>query len=249
VRPLGVVNSLLGFFAQRDDGEYYRTHGVELAGENANAGWWSARVYAQRERAAAVETDLSLATLFGGSGAFRPNITADEATQFGAALTLRGRNAWSRTLSFGAETTLDGATGDYDFGRAAATVRRIVTPPGPVAGALSLSAGSSAGEVPVQSRFYLGGSGSLRGFAGGAQAGSAFWVGRLEVGNAFPAARLTAFTDVGWAGDRGSFGSGRPLIGAGIGASFFDGLVRVDLARALRAPTGTRLEIYFDGVI
>ena len=39
------------------------------------------------------------------------------------------------------------------------------------------------------------------------------------------------------------------LCGAGIGASFLDGLVRIDLARALRAPTGWRVEFYFDGLL
>ena len=78
-------------------------------------------------------------------------------------------------------------------------------------------------------------------------AGTAYWRGRLEVGNTFPAARLTAFTDVGWAGPRSAFSRGRPLIGSGVGASLLDGLVRMDLSRALRTPTGWRFDLYFDG--
>jgi len=35
----------------------------------------------------------------------------------------------------------------------------------------------------------------------------------------------------------------------GIGGSLLDGLVRMDIARALRAPTGWRLELYVDGII
>jgi hypothetical protein len=249
VHPFGAVNSVLGLVAQRDDGEYYRTLGAELVGQNANAGWWRARVYLQRERPAAVETSVSLPRLFEGGRVFRPNIVADSATQAGASLTLRANEAVSRTLTVGAETTLEGATGDFDFARAAATLRVIVTPAGPFAGAASVSAGTSTGTVPVQGRFYLGGAGTLRGYSGGVLAGSAFWAARVEVANSFPAARLTAFSDVGWAGDRADFTRGRPLIGAGVGASFLDGLVRIDLARGLRAPTGWRLELYFDGVI
>ena len=41
----------------------------------------------------------------------------------------------------------------------------------------------------------------------------------------------------------------KALLGAGVGASFLDGLIRVDLARALRGPTGTRLEVYVDGAL
>jgi hypothetical protein len=67
------------------------------------------------------------------------------------------------------------------------------------------------------------------------------------VGNSFAAVRLTAFSDIGWAGPRSAFFDGRPLIGSGVGASFFDGLVRLDVARGMRAPTGWRFDLYFDG--
>jgi hemolysin activation/secretion protein len=101
----------------------------------------------------------------------------------------------------------------------------------------------------VQSRFYLGGGASLRGYPGGAAAGDAFWLARAELGNSFPAARLVGFVDIGWAGSRAEFGEGKGLAGIGVGASFLDGLVRIDLARGLSAPGGTRVEVYFDGML
>ncbi|HEX8695729.1 MAG TPA: hypothetical protein VF746_25160, partial [Longimicrobium sp.] len=58
--------------------------------------------------------------------------------------------------------------------------------------------------------------------------------------------RLALFSDAGWAGDRGEWSSGRPLWSAGAGVSFLQGVVRVDLARALRSPTGWRMELYLD---
>jgi hemolysin activation/secretion protein len=125
-------------------------------------------------------------------------------------------------------------------------VRAIVTPRSVLAVALEGAAGTSTGSVPLQSRFYLGGPATLRGYDGAVTAGNAYWRGRLEVANAFPAVRLAAFTDLGWAGARADFGKGRALIGSGIGASFLDGLVRLDLARALRSPTGWRFDLYFD---
>jgi hypothetical protein len=247
--PFGPINSFFSLMAQRDDGEYYRTLGTELTAENTGSGWWSARAFFERETAVAVETQASLPHLFDQANTFRPNIVADTATQFGAAFTLRGSMALSRVVTLGGETTLDGATGNFDYGRAAATLRLFVTPAGPLAGALTASAGTSTGTVPTQWRFYLGGSTNLRGYPGGVLAGSAFWSGRAEIGNGFPGFRLMAFTDVGWAGDRTTFWSGQALVGAGIGASVLDGLLRFDLARGLSNPKGWRFEVYVDGVL
>jgi hypothetical protein len=61
------------------------------------------------------------------------------------------------------------------------------------------------------------------------------------------------FSDAGWAGPGADFARGRTLVSTGVGASFFDGLLRVDLARALRAPpggkAGWRLDFYVDGLL
>lgn len=249
-RPFGPINSTLALMAQRDDGEYYRALGLELAAQNTNAGWWNARVFVQRERPAAVETNASLPRFLGGdSHVFRPNIIADSADLTGGSLTLRGARALSPTITVSGDVTLDGATGDFDFGRGAATARLYVTPGGPVAGAVSVSAGTSAGTIPAQHLFYLGGPGTLRGYSGGVTSGAAFWAARAEVGNSFPGARVSLFTDIGWAGDRSSFWQGRPLIGAGAGVSLLDGLFRIDLGRGLRTPKGWRLEFSVDGLI
>ncbi len=248
-RPFGPVNSAMALFAGRDDGEYYRARGIELSAEDTDAARWSFRAWHQRERAALVETDASLPALFDGDRVFRTNIVADPATQTGASLTIRGAHPVSRTVTLGAETTIDAVTGTFEFGRAAATVRAFVMPASKLAAAFSFSAGTSRGDVPVQSRFYLGGAATLRGYPGGAVAGDAFWLARAEVGNTFPAVRLIGFADMGWAGSRANFGTGGSLAGLGIGGSFLDGLVRVDIAHGLKQPGGTRLEVYFDGML
>ncbi len=111
------------------------------------------------------------------------------------------------------------------------------------------AAGSSTGTVPIQSAYFLGGSPTLRGYDGGAFAGDAFWRGRFEVGNRFPAFRLALFTDAGWAGARAGFRNGKAKWGGGVGASFFDGLLRLDLARAFSTPRGWRFDMYLDGVL
>ena len=52
-----------------------------------------------------------------------------------------------------------------------------------------------------------------------------------------------------WAGESADFDTGDALTSAGLGLSFLDGLLRLDLARGLRSPTGWRVELYLDSVL
>jgi hypothetical protein len=79
--------------------------------------------------------------------------------------------------------------------------------------------------------------------------GDAFWRARAEIANNFPAAHVALFCDVGRAGPRDHLSLARPLVGVGVGASFLDGLMRIDLGRALRSPKGWRLDLYVDGIL
>ena len=150
---------------------------------------------------------------------------------------------------FHVRSALDAGAGTFGYLRAGLTLRTEGPLPGPLVGALEVAAGSSAGTVPPQSRWLLGGAHTLRGYAGAVASGDAFWRARAELANALPAARVALFTDLGRAGDREHLSIRRPLIAAGVGASFFDGLIRIDLARALRGPVGWRLDFYADGVL
>ena len=248
-RPFGAVNSFFGLMAHRDDGQYFRASGGELLVENTVSGWWSLRAYAERQSRAETETTFSVPRLFGSDAGFRPNIIADPADQLGVRLNLRLDRPVSRSVTLGGDVSIEGATGDFDFGKGSAGLRAYIAPGGPIAVAFGASAGTSTGTVPVQSRHYLGGPTNLRGYAGGVTSGSAYWSGRAEVANSFPAFRLTAFSDIGWAGPRDDFTRGKPLVGAGLGLSVLDGLVRLDLARGLRSPKGWRFDLYFDGIL
>jgi len=249
---LGIGNSLSALFLGRDDGDYSRSAGLALTALPAITApqSFSVVVYAERQRRAAKRTDFSLAHTLHSDHVFRSNVVADSADQLGAAVTLRAqRGVDPETARWGADMTLDGGAGTYGFGRVSATLR-IAAPLAPrVAGALELAGGSSAGRVPVQSRWYLGGPNTLRGYGGGVTSGDAFWRARVEIANRLPAARLVLFYDVGRAGPRDHLSLARPLMGAGLGASFLDGLVRIDLARALRSPRGWRLDFYVDGAL
>jgi hemolysin activation/secretion protein len=103
--------------------------------------------------------------------------------------------------------------------------------------------------VPVQSYWYLGGPATLRGYDGAATTGNAFWRARAEIANQWPAARVVLFSDVARADARERLSLANALASVGVGVSFIDGLFRVDLARAVRTPTGWRLDLYSDAAL
>lgn len=251
-KPFGIGNSLAGLLFGRDDGDYYRALGAEFTAvpSPALAQWFTWRLYVERQRAVAKETDLSLWRLLSSSHRFRENVTADRATEVGAALTLRGqRGADPGHLVLGADLFLEGATGTFDYGRGALAARVGLPLPFGVAGAVEAAAGSSVGAVPVQGLWYLGGPATLRGYAGAAAAGDAFWRARVELASQAAGARLALFGDAGWAGARGGFAKQAPLLAWGVGASFLDGLVRLDVSRGVRWPAGWRVDLYWDGAL
>jgi hemolysin activation/secretion protein len=103
--------------------------------------------------------------------------------------------------------------------------------------------------VPIQSAYFLGSTPTLRGYYPLAATGDAFWRTRAELAHGSPAARFIVFSDMGWAGPRDEIERGRALLSAGAGFSTLDGLLRIDLARATRAPTGWRLHFYLNGAL
>jgi hemolysin activation/secretion protein len=196
------------------------------------------------------ETDVTLRGAFSGFD-FPPNIAADPADQLGAALTLRPLvGARFLGVEWGTELGVEGQAGSYRFARPSAALRGAL-PLGGLSVAVEAAAGTSLGDVPVQSLWRLGGSGTLRGYDGSSAAGTAFWRGRGEVGSGSGSSpmRIALFSDVGWAGSRGALTIQHPLWSVGAGFSVLEGLFRVDLARALRQPTGWRLELYMDGAL
>lgn len=77
--------------------------------------------------------------------------------------------------------------------------------------------------------------------------GDAYWLTRLELGLGSVFARPVIFGDLGWAGDRRNWNEGVvPVSGAGIGGSFMDGLIRLDLAKGIRPTGGVQASLYLD---
>jgi hemolysin activation/secretion protein len=114
---------------------------------------------------------------------------------------------------------------------------------------LEIEGGRIWGEAPLQRNWFLGGTRSLRGYEGGVAVGASHLRGRAELARDFGAARWSLFSDWGWAGEASAFDERDALLSAGVGLSVLDGLLRFDVARALRSPTGWRLELYLDALL
>ncbi len=245
--PLAFGASLNALLFGRDEGFYYRTLGAELVASGTRDARFEWRLFAERHDAAERETHFSLAHALHGLE-FADNISADEGALVGMGARLtRSLGLDPRGFRLFGDLRLEGASGDFTFLRGALdlTLSRAITDG--LAGALTVSGGSSTGELPVQRMFFLGGTQTVRGQTPGTNVGNAYWMARAELGTNFLAARPVVFYDVGWAGDRGDWRTpGRPMSGAGIGASFLDGLLRLDLARGIQPRERWTMNFYLD---
>ena len=255
--PLAFGASVANLLYARDEGFYYRTWGAELAGSRASTGplgrggplggasiLWRAFVERQRGAGRAPNTQASLGRLLGGAR-FGENVEAVPLTALGLGAELArtvgvesaGLRLDLRLRGEGAFTSRADSVGRTGYGRLtvdASLARRL----GGAAVGLAAMAGTSAGALPPQRAFHVGGVQTVRGqwarAEGAGRVGDAFWLGRAEAGFAALTVRPSLFADVGWAGPRGELlRRGRPLSGVGTGVSLLDGVVRVDVARGV----------------
>ena len=245
--PFSLGSSVSALLFGRDDGFYYRTVGLELAGTPDDSATTTYKLFAEHHGDAERGTDFSIAKSLGADG-FEDNIDADNGNFVGVAV--------QRTASRGLDPSgfrmfggvkVEAATGERSYARSMLDVTLSNGLFQGVDGAVTLGAGYSGGEVPLQRLWYLGGSQSVRGQPAGTHRGNAFWMGRIELGTSRVGARPVVFYDVGWAGDRRNFSDpGRPMSGAGVGASFMDGLVRFDVARGIFPEKKFRANLYLE---
>jgi hypothetical protein len=245
--PFSFGSSLSAILFGRDEGFYYRTAGVELTGarNDSTSGTW--RLFAEHHGDVRKRTDFSLANTFGSKG-FTENIRATRGNVLGLALEKHGsRGLDPHGLRTFGSVKVEGAAGDFDYARGMfdATVTHGLGKR--FDGAFTLGAGTSAGSVPVQRLWYMGGTQTVRGQRAGAAIGDAYWLTRVELGSSFVGARPVIFGDLGWAGSRDDWKNpGRPLSGAGAGVSFMDGLVRFDVARGIYPEKKIRTNLYVE---
>ncbi|HEY5061501.1 MAG TPA: ShlB/FhaC/HecB family hemolysin secretion/activation protein [Gemmatimonadaceae bacterium] len=245
--PLSFGSSFSALMFGRDEGFYYRASGVEVGGDRQTSIGGGARLdwraFVEEQRTAGVRTNFAV------DGAdFPPNLVARRGTYVGVA----GRvnhdygldPAGLRVLT---DLRFEAASGDSLYGRAALDLT-VSHGLGPLAGALTLSGGSSVGGLPPQRMWYLGGSQTVRGQSPDtSQSGNAFWLSRAELGANDAGIRPAVFADLGWVGDRTKLSQvGRPLSGVGAGVSFLDGLFRFDVARGINPRKQYRLDLYLE---
>ena len=244
--PLSFGASMSSLLYARDEGAYYRAWGGELTGTPTAAGVLEWRLFGEQQWG---DTVHSRWTLFGGGHdpRFIANPMAGRVTLAGGSLRVRpqwGLNPDAFRLM--TDFRIEAAGGDSTYGRGLFDIT-ATTPVGPVMAALTLSGGAAAGGLPLQRRFYLGGLQSVRGQTALTAAGDAFWLVRGELGDRNTGSRTVLFGDIGWAGRRADWNRpGRPLSGVGIGQSFLDGLIRIDLARGLWPAKQWRLDLHLD---
>ncbi len=234
--PFALGPSAVALLFGRDDGLYYRTLGAEIGGlfRPAPEGTvWSWRIYAQREDSAPVGTHRSLANVINGVQ-FTPNIQATAGHFEGATIVgMRGWGSNPRGTRASGLARAEAATGTDHFGRGSAEITLSQGIGARTDAALTVSAGSSLGDVPVQRLWYLGGPQTVRGFGPGAMVGDSFWFGRFEISRGHPLARPSLFADAGWAGARTLLTDLRdPIHGIGAGLTVMEGVIRFDVARS-----------------
>ena len=241
--------SLPALLYARDEGFYYRNFGAELREtREMRGGYAEYRIFVERQWTAGdsdVVNTFNLGRVF-GDRRFLRNRDSERVSATGIAGSYqRAFGSDPMGLRLVAATRAEAATGTFSYGRLAleGTLSR---PIGRFATALTGSAGSSAGRVPLQRLWYMGGLRTVRGQIAGTQEGDAFWLGRAEVGTKFSAVRPVLFYDIGWAGSRNAIGKTQPQRGAGIGLGFLDGIFRIDLSRGLYPNKRWRTDFYLE---
>ena len=244
--PLGFSSSLSALIFGKDQGFYYRTWGAELTSRKDEGLITNWRLFAEQHFDAAVHTEFSV---------FHPGGVEDERTNIDAVNgTIAGLGVEHHS-SYGVDphgfraltdVKLEGAGGTFDYSRAFAQTT-LSHGLGALDGALTFGGGTSGGRLPIQKQFFVGGIQSVRGQKAGTAIGDSFWLTSAELGLASTGWRPSVFYDVGWAGSRTDFSHpGRPLSGAGVGASFMDGLFRFDVAKGIYPEKAVRANLYVE---
>ena len=241
--PLSFGSSVSALLFARDDGFYYRATGAELTWSSERGLRLDWRAFTERDETAVQRTTASL------SGNFVPNIEATRGTFAGAGVRFAHTYGMDpRGFQLYADFRAEAARGDSAYGRGALDLTLSRDLFGQLTAAISAAGGSSVGDLPSQRRWFLGGTQTIRGQRPDtAQSSNAFWLARAELATPMPIVRASLFGDVGWAGDRKHVSDvGRPLSGAGVGLSGFDGLVRLDVARGIYPRQAMQLSFYLN---
>jgi hypothetical protein len=247
--PFDLTSSADAFFLGGGSAQFYRATGAAVGYEEIGARVrYSVTGFSERQGGVALETDFFLLDRV-VDDTVNAVLAADDVNITG----VRGSIGWFNgidpnglivTGQLGGE--VGGGGRSYQRLLGAASLSHPL--PFGLAGAIELAAGSTWGDVTLQRQFFLGGSTTLRGFSTNQVHGPAFWRARGEVATGFAAARIGLFSDIAWTGPRDDLRFDDPLVSLGIGTSLLDGLLRFDVARAVRSASQWRVHLYLDGL-
>lgn len=249
---LGLGNSVSALLFGRDEGEYFMATGADLrvTPPSARRRTWDLRLYAERHAPVETSSSFALARAFDGEWAFRPNVAAERVDELGASLLV---SPWWGTDPLapqgGIELFAQGAGGDREYARGSVTLRGSTPLFGDLRLGAEAAAGESWGDPPLQRSWFLGGSHTLRGYDPSALVGPSFARTRVDLQRTFGAVGVSLFGDGAWAGDGlDALEDADALWSAGAGFSLLGGVLRFDVAHALRDPGGWRVHLYLDGI-
>jgi hypothetical protein len=249
---LDIGNSIAAATLGRDDGDYYRRSGgaLQWTPPLSSRPSWRVRTWAEYHEPVDVETSFALFHIGSDTWAFRPNLAADRGWEYGGLIELTPY--WGtdpNLMQGGLDLTLQGATGDYEYARAALVGRLVLPLPAHLRVALEAGAGTVWGSPSLQRLWYLGGPSTLRGYTPRVLGGTSFGRARAELARGFSFGRVALFSDLGWAGERRDIRFDDALYSLGVGLSVLDGLIRFDGAWGLRSPREFRFDVYLDQIL
>jgi hypothetical protein len=242
-RGATVGNSLNAALAGHDDADYYLSLGSGLSFSGNTGAVQDAEIELRFERARSMSTRSrsALNDWLGGSGQLPPNppvLEGDYLTAAFSRLSLWG----PLEARYGLEgtTSVTGRASNVTAGRiwGSAKMRFDLAGRG---GTLSLRGGALTGDDVPQLLFRVGGPESVRGYNYGTRVGRAAWAAQLDVA----LTRNSIISPVAFADAGNIAGSGKPLMSAGGGLSFFSGFMRFNLAKGLAPRTPARFDLLF----
>jgi hypothetical protein len=246
--PLSFGSSFSALLFGKDEGFYYRTSGGEAMWTRGVQSKFEWRVFAENQNAAPVETQLSLVHR-SSTDTFPPNIAASPGIYLGSGMHIVHNHGLDpRGFRTFTDIRLESAASDSLYFRGSASLDLSIGTPLSTTVGLTLSGGSSAGYLPPQRRWYLGGTHTVRGQdADTTYGGNTFALTRIELARDHRTHRSSLFADAGWAGDRNRLAlDNRLLAGVGYGESMFDGILRVDLSRGIQPKKQWRFDVYLE---
>jgi hypothetical protein len=228
------ANTFNAAFSAHDEADYFLTTGATLGFEQSlRRGLnWSIIGGVEWQQSVATAADSPINDFLGGDGEFPDNPPITEGTFATAGTRLDGDLGHARwSLGIGGLAGAP-ATGGRLYGQ---WVQRIGRRRGAT---LRLRSGIATDDNTSQLAFRAGGLESVRGFDYGTQRGQAFWALQNDVSPFKGWFHPVFFLDAGQAARPSAFAGTRLLMGAGIGFSFLDGLIRFDLSHPITPNEG-----------